>query len=66
MYVLAANYTEPKKKLPLCLSANIHKYENQDETILREKSLASFLRLWFLSIYQCHLDVSVWTIVPIH
>ena len=26
---------------------------------LREKSLASFLRLWFSSINQCHLNVSV-------
>ena len=26
-------YTEPKKKLRLCLSAVTHKYENQDETI---------------------------------
>ena len=25
-------YTEPKKKFPPCLSADIHKYENQDET----------------------------------
>ena len=23
-------YTETKKKLPLCLSADIHKYENRD------------------------------------
>ena len=23
-------YTEPRQKLPLCLSADIHKYENQD------------------------------------
>ena len=23
-------YTEPEKKLPFCLSADIHKYENHD------------------------------------
>ena len=29
-------------------------YTERERTILREKSLASFVRLWFSSINQCH------------